>query len=365
LARSFARYLDWSPGFDRENLVVVSAFLSPEKYATGFDLLPAYRAAERALTEIPGVVSSSSASAGPLFGGGDGQWQVATREWDGTSPLPSARWFDIGPGYFGTLGIPVVRGREFRESDDVGSAAVVLVNEALARTLWPGRDPVGETLRIPEVELTLEVVGVVADVPPIVPGEPSAAEMYWPNRQFGRWGTFFVVRTAREVSGLPAAATAALLGVDPDLTLGTPRPLSSFEAGALVRPRFQAVVLLAFALAALALSAVGVYAVVSYRVEQRLREMGIRMALGAASVDVVRLVARSSLGVALWGVLLGVVGALAAGRVLGGMLEGVSRHDPLSLGAAVLLLVVSAAAASVVPAYRAARADPLSSIRAE
>lgn len=365
LSRSFAQYLEWSPGFDRQNFVVVSAFLSPEKYVTRSDLVPVYREAEAALAGIPGVVSASSASAGPLFGGGDGQTLVATQAWDGTGQLPSARWFDVGPGYFETLGVPLVRGREFRESDDAGSGGAVVVNEALARTLWPGAEAVGEVIRLPDRESVLEVVGVVADVPSIVPGEATAPEMYWPNRQLGRWGTFFVLRAEREASSAAAAATDVLLTVDPDLTLGAPRTLSSFEARALVRPRFQAVVLLAFALAALALSAVGVYAVVSYRVERRIREMGIRMALGAAPLDVVSLVVRSSLGVALLGVALGVVGALAAGQVLRGMLHGVSPADPVSLGVAVTLLLASAAVASVVPAYRATRADPLSAIRSE
>jgi ABC-type antimicrobial peptide transport system permease subunit len=221
-------------------------------------------------------------------------------------------------------------------------------------------------LRLPEHgELVLQVVGVVADVPPLTPGESAHPEIYYSNRQNGRPATMFLVRTAGDPGSLARAVTDAILAVDPDVSLGTPRTLASTEARALVKPRFQAVVLLVFALAALALSAVGVYAVVSYAVERRVREMGIRLALGARGQQVVGLVVRSSLPPSLLGVALGLLGALAMGRVLGSLVHGVSPTDPLSLGAAVLLLLGTAVVAAWVPARRATRADPIQAIRSE
>ncbi|MDA0329851.1 MAG: ABC transporter permease [Gemmatimonadetes bacterium] len=365
LTRNFVGYLEWDPGFDRSRLVTVSAFVPPEKYATRAELVPLMRAAEAKLLTIPGVVAVSSASAGPMFGGGDGATQFAPEGWPGTDELPSAEWFDIGPGYFQALGVEIRQGREFVESDEMGSAAVVVVNEALAGLAGPEGDAVGRSLRIPARELSLEIVGVVADVPSIVPGQPPALEMYWPNRQMGRWGTHFVLRTQSDPGSVAASVAPALLTVDPDLAAGTPRTLASLEERALVGPRFQATVLLTFALAALLLAAGGVYAVVSYAVTRRAREMGIRVALGAASLDVIALIVRSSLGPVLVGVGLGLVLALSTGALLEEVLHGVSSADPLSLGGAALLLLLVAAVAALLPAFRATRVDPLVAIKAD
>jgi hypothetical protein len=275
------------------------------------------------------------------------------------------RWYDVGPGYFRTLGVKVVEGREISEADGLDVALVGVVNEAMARAAWPGESAVGKRVRLPDLGLEVEVVGVVADVAPLTPGLPTNPEIYWSNRQAGRPATFFLVRASGDAAGLARGVGDALLSVDPDLSLGTPRTLASQEARQLVRPRFQALVLVAFALAALVLSAVGVYAVVSYAVARRAREMGIRIALGASAPDVLSLVLRSTLGVTLTGVAAGTVGALFTGRLLQGVIHGVSPADPISLGGAALALLTVAIGAAVVPARRATRADPLRVIQSE
>lgn len=365
LTRSFAAYLAWDPGFERESLVAVSAFASTGKYPTPPELYALWRSAEEQVASLPGVTGVATASAGPLFGGGDGATPWVREGGDETGALPSVRWFDVGPGYFRTLGVAVVDGREITEADGLDVAPVAVVNQTLARLAWPGERAVGQRLRLPERDQTLEIVGVVADVPPLTPGEAAAPEIYWSNRQQGRWGTFFVVRASGDPAALSRSVTDALATVDPDLSVGTPRTLSALERRQLVRPRFQATVLLTFALAALVLSGVGVYAVVAYAVTRRVREMGIRMALGARSADVVALVVRSSLGTTLTGVAVGLVGAMLAGRVLQGLVHGVSPTDPLSLGGAAVVLVAAAGVAAWVPARRATRADPLQAIRSE
>ncbi|MDP2957601.1 MAG: ABC transporter permease [Longimicrobiales bacterium] len=365
LVRSFAAYLAWTPGFERTSLLTVSAFANVGKYDSREQLFSMWRQAEEQVAAVPGVTSVATASAGPLFGGGDGAAPYVVEGADESGELPSARWFDVGPGYFRTLGIAVTEGREITEADRVDVAPVAVVNEAMARAAWPGENALGKQVRFPEHDVTFEVVGVVADVDPLTPGQPPAPEIYWSNRQLGRPATFFLVRTGGDAAALSRAVSDALLSVDPDLSLGAPRTLASQESRELVRPRFQAVVMLAFALAALALSAVGVYAVVAYAVARRVREMGIRMALGARAPDVVGLMVRSSLGVTLAGVALGVVGALFAGRLLQGVIHGVSPADPVSLGGAAVLLALAATAAAWVPARRATRADPLSAIRSE
>ncbi|MCG6988616.1 MAG: ABC transporter permease [Gemmatimonadetes bacterium] len=366
LTRSFARYMAWDPGFDRSHLLAVSAFANTGKYSTREQLFSMWRQAETRVAAVPGVRSVATASAGPLFGGGDGATPYEVDGADASGTLPSVWWFDVGPGYFHTLGVPVVQGREITEADGLGVEPVAVVNRAMARAAWPGQSAVGRSVQLPELQhLTVRVVGVVADVQPLTPGQPPHPEIYWSNRQLGRPFTYFLVRTSGDPAALAKAVSGALLDVDPDLSLGTPRPLASAEARMLVLPRFQMLVILVFALAALALSAVGVYAVVSYSVARRVREMGIRMAIGASSSDVVGLVFRSSMAIAFIGVAVGLVGAMGAGRVLRSVAHGVSPTDPLSLAGAALLLLVVAAAAALAPARRATRADPLRALRAE
>jgi predicted permease len=360
LTRSFAGYLAWDPGFEREGLVAVSVFVPPEKYRTSADLVPLYRAIEVRASAVPGVSSASTASAGPLVGGGDGATRIVPEGWSDTGSIPSAEWFDIGPGYFGTLGLPLRSGREFLEADARGSRPVVVVNETLARMAWAGEDAVGRLLTIPDRgEQAYEVVGVVADVPALVPGGSPTPEIYWPNRQQARWGTFLLTRTSGDAAAVGADVARALATVDPDLSVGTPWTLTSLERRALVRPRFQASVLVALALVALILAIGGVYAVVAFSVQRRAREVGIRIALGAARVDIVGMVVRTSLVPAFAGIILGVGGAVAVGSLLRGVVHGVSPTDPVSLGLAALVLAFAAVLAAAAPAAKASRVDPL------
>jgi predicted permease len=365
LARSFGAYLAWDPGFDRTSLLAVSAFVNTAKYDSRATLFAMWRQAEEQVAALPGVASVATASAGPLFGGGDGATPYVPAGKESAGELPSVRWYDVGPGFFRTLGVPVVEGREITEADGLDVAPVAVVNQAMARAAWPGESAVGKRVRLPELERELDVVGVVADVEPLTPGTQAPAEIYWSNRQMGRPATWFLVRADGDAAALSRAVIEALFAVDPDLSLGTPRTLASQEARALVRPRFQAAVLLAFALAALVLSAVGVYAVVSYGVARRVREMGIRMALGASGPQVLALVLRSNLAVTLAGVGAGTVGAVLAGRLLRGVIHGVSPADPVALGGAALVLLAVALGAAFVPALRATRADPLRAIQSE
>ncbi len=367
LSRSFARYLSWDPGFERSGLMAMSAFANSGKYESRAQLFAMWRQAEERVAAVPGVTSVATASAGPLFGGGDGASPYVVDGADPNGQLPSVWWYDVGPRYFATLGLPILEGREITEADGLGVEPVAVVNQTMARNAWPGESAVGKSVTLPELTTrpTFRVVGVVADVQPLTPGDAPLPEIYWSNRQLGRGATFFLVRTTGEPTALAQSVEDAMLEVDPDLSLGTARPLVATEERMLVRPRFEALVILVFALAALALSAVGVYAVVSYSVARRVREMGIRMALGAAAGDVVSMVVRSSMGVALIGIALGLLGAVAAGRVARGMIHGVSPTDPLSLGGAALVLAAAAAFAAWLPARRVTRADPLRAIRSD
>ena len=345
--------------------MAVSAFLDPGKYPSRAEFVSVFRQMEETMEAVPGVTAATSASAGPLFGGGDGATPFTVEGADPTSALPTARWYDIGPGYFATLGLPMVRGREFIEEDDETGPRVAVVNESLARRAWPGENALGQTIHLPELEITFEVVGVVSDVQPMVPGQTPYPEIYWSNRQLGRMATFFLVRASGDPTAVAEAVTGAIQGTDPDAMVGTPYTLSSSAERELVRPRFQAVILITFAMVALILSAVGVYAVVSYAVARRTREVGIRMAIGAGAAEVVTLMARTSLGVAGAGVLLGLGGSLLAGRLIQGLIPGVSPADWLSLSTGAFTLLAVAALAVYVPARRATRVDPLEAMRVE
>jgi putative ABC transport system permease protein len=365
LARSFAAYLSWDPGFDRSSLLTFSAFFDTSNFTSRLELFNLFRQTEESIASVPGVLSVAMASAGPLFGGDDGATQyVVQGRADGGEP-PSAWWFDAGPGYFRTLGLPVLEGREFTEADGTDRPLVALVNRTLARDAWPDGGAVGELVWLPEMDRVVEVVGVVEDVQPLTPGEATRPELFFSNRQLGRPAPFFIVRVSGDPSALAEAVVDAVRAVDPNVSLGLPVTLNSAEEQALVRPRFQALVLTTFALVALVLSAVGVYAVVSYAVARRIPEMGIRMALGAAARDLVWTILRSSLGVTLLGVGVGLLSSLFVGRLLQGMIHGVGLTDPLSLGGSVLVLLLLALAAAYVPARRVTGADPVDAMRAE
>jgi predicted permease len=363
LATSFTRYLAWEPGFDPGSVLAVSVFVDLGKHPTRAQFTDVLRRGEERVAVIPGVEGVATASAGPLFGGGDGATPFETDDRVPSDGSRSAWWFDVGPAFFATLGVPVVQGREFGEEDAPGATPVAVVNETFVRMAWPDGRAVGRAVRLPDQALTLRVVGVVADVPPLEPGQPIHPEIYWSNRQNGRPASFLLVRTSADPEAVASAVTDALLEVDPDFSLGAPFTLAASRDRSLVRPRFQALVMTTLGLVALALSAAGVYAVVSYAVARRMHELGTRRALGATSARIVSLVVASSVAQALLGVGLGSIGALGSARLLEGMIAGVSGTEITSLLGAGAALLGSAAMAAAIPALRATRADPLAAMR--
>ncbi len=364
LGRSFLNLLGWSPGFERQHLVTVWTLLPPARFPRDEDVRGAYRAIRQELSTFPGVDGVSQVSAGPLFGG---------RETDGfrdskrpaAEPLP-ARWYDAGPDYFRTLGTPVLRGRGITAADVTGAPAVAVVNEAFARRMWPGADPIGR--RITAVESggdPMEVVGVLADIPPFRAGEPVEAEVYWPFEQRTRWASYLLIRAADEPERVGRLAAERLAERFPDLQVSRGRTLPELVQARLVSPRFSLLLISAFAGIAVLIAGIGVFGVVNFLVTRRRREIGIRMALGADLGQVMRGVMREGIGLALYGSLLGVAGAIGAGRLIASMLAGVSPFDPVTLVLVPVGLATVAAVAAFLPALRAARTDPLTVLRTE
>jgi predicted permease len=268
----------------------------------------------------------------------------------------------VSPDYFSTLGIPLVRGRAFDQRDRAGAAPVAIVNQSFARRFWPAGDPIGR--RIVTGDVTREVIGIARDAKYVSLGEEPQPHYYVPWAQAYEPDMVLQVRTAGDPRALLPALAAQARAIDPDLPV-EPITIEQHLGYALLPQRLGAIVLGAFGAIGVGLAALGLYGVMSYIVSQRTAEIGIRMALGATASDVRRLVVRRGMGLTAVGLAIGLAGALAAGRLVAGFLFGVRAADPLILGVVVALFGAVAFAASWIPAYRAARVDPMRVLRAE
>ncbi|HEX9894240.1 MAG TPA: ADOP family duplicated permease [Gemmatimonadales bacterium] len=364
LTRSFVNLIRWRPGFETEHLVVVWTSASPGRFTRGADVALLQRQAREIIGGVAGVTGVANVSNGPLFGGIEPGTFVSREE--GPRREVAARWYDASPGYFETLGLPLVRGRAFTAADVPGSTPVAVVNETFARRLWPGADPIGRRVAEDRPDATvLEVVGVVQDITPFRAGEPPVPGIWWPYDQAPRWGAYLVLRTAVPPVNLVPAIEERLEATVPGLQLGTFRTMPELISARLVTPRFNLVLIAGFATLALLMAVVGLYGLVSFLVALRLRELAIRMALGASGIAVRRQVFARSLRLALVGVGIGLVGAVALGRLLRTLLAGVSPLDPATLTLVPVVLLACVVLATWQPARRASRADPMTLLRAE
>jgi predicted permease len=281
----------------------------------------------------------------------------------------------ISSGYLSALHIPLLRGRDFSDSDLVGRTAVILISESMAREFWPGENALGKRLTLTfSADKIREVVGIVGDVKldGLDQTRPSAT-LYVPLDQMslpstGGWNSFpmtLAVRPGSSSAGLVSAVSNAVHDVDREMPLRDILTMDDLVANSLTQQRFNMLLLGAFAGLALLLAGVGIYSVLSYSVRRSVREIGIRMALGAQLSDVLRSVVLEGMKPTLLGVAIGASGALALGRVLSGMIYGVRATDPLTFLAVAVLLAVIALLASFIPAYRATKVDPMVALRYE
>ncbi|HKG94721.1 MAG TPA: ABC transporter permease [Gemmatimonadaceae bacterium] len=366
LTRSFAAQVRWAPGFEQDHLLTTWVLASPGKFERGRQVAAFLAGAMEELRAIPSVVSVGAGSAGPLFGG-DGEMTLTIdgRPASPTGPRQAALWYDVSPGYFATLGVPVVRGRDILASDVEGAPRVAVVNESFVRRYLARQEPLGRRVHMTEHHAEFTVVGVVRDVPPVRPGEEVRPQIFWSNRQMPRYATYFLVRTAGDPAAVARAIEARLHAYDPEMQVSAVRTMRDWLSADLTRPRFGMTLLATFGLLALALSLVGTYSLLAYTVARRTKEIGIRMALGARQSTVMAAVVGRGMRLAAIGVVLGIIGALGATRLLSSMLAGIGPRDPLTFAAIVLLLLGTAAAACLVPARRASRIDPMKAIRAD
>jgi len=370
LMRSFLNLQQVEPGFDPRGVLTFNLYLPDAAYGTAEEVSGFYNRMFDALEALPGAER-----AGMIFGLPLGRYNgSSTFSIDGR-PDPEtgdnyAMVRVVGGRYFEAMRIPIRRGRTFTRTDAVKAPLVALINEATARRYWPDTDPVGQRLRLHAsfVEGRFgfrEIVGVVGNVKQRGLEEDAQPEVYIPFAQQAVGFGTVVVRAAGDPAALAGPVRETIRGLDPMLPLADVESMTGVVSDSIARDRFTTALLSVFALLAVTLALVGVYGVTSFTVSQRTREIGVRMALGADRADVLRLVASNSLALGVAGVLIGLAGALAASRLLSGLLFGVSATDPLTLGAVAAALVAAALAASYFPARRAAHVDPLVALRDE
>jgi putative ABC transport system permease protein len=364
MVRSLAHLVAVDPGFDPSGVLTLRLNSTPGTRPR--DSLPGfYQTLIGELHALPGVTSVALGDCPPLSGGCNMTLMAfhdRPRVKPGTEPILGVHW--VTPEWFQTLRVPLLSGRLFTDGDALGGRKVVLVNATAARRFWPNESPIGRSVGIYQGGFdTAYVAGVVGDVRFQTIDSVAAADVYLPYAQSPRGGAMVYLRTSGDPLSLVAAARSKIHDVGADLPVYDVRTLSSRVGDATAQARFSALLLTVFAIAALALATIGIYGVISFAVAQRTREIGIRVALGADRGAVLRLIVGQGAGVAAVGLVLGVVAALAATRVLRALLFDVTPTDPLTLIAVVALLAVAALVACWIPARRAARLQPATALR--
>jgi len=325
---------------------------------------------------LPGVEEAGAIDSLPLNGGGSHQpFSIEGRPVLPMADQPEVDVRGISPGYLRTMRVPIIRGRDFLESDAAGRPGVALISEALARRFWPNEDPVGKHLTLTFFpETPREVVGIVGDVKvdslnetrPVDTIYVSTNQLTPPRgEKFQSFGLTLAVRTKSDPHNAISAVTEAVHQVGPDIPVTDVLSMDDVIAQSMSPQRFNMTLLAAFAGLALLLAAVGIYGVLSYTVRRRVREIGIRMAMGASQSDILRLVVGDGMKPILIGVALGLTAALALSRLVASLVFGVQPTDPLTFTVVSLLLLVVGVVANSLPAYRATCVEPVRALREE
>src|SRR6266542_912146 len=377
LIRSFWRLQQVDTGFRAEQLLTLRLFPPASTYANDQQVAAFYEKLLERVRSLPGVKDAAVTDGLPL-----GDWSGGTMiEVEGqsfrTGGHNTAGWHVVSPEFFRTLGVRLLRGRLLEDADQEQATPVAVVNETLARLHWPNEDPLGRRIRLPNgsqaTTAFLIVVGVVADVKNDGLTEAVRQEVYVPLRQrtaaiagmgFARQMTL-AVRTSVEPLNLVNAIRQEVMALDRNVPIASVRTMEQIMATVTVQPRFNMILLGIFAAVALVLAAVGIYGVLSYSVTQRTHEIGLRLALGAQQGEVLKLVVRQGMILALLGVAIGLAASFALTRLLTGLLYGVSATDPLTFIVIALLLTMVALIACWIPARRATKVDPMIALRHE
>ncbi len=361
LIRSFIALTQVNPGFKPDGAITLRLTFQGADYQGGEQVRNRVEQLLTRVRELPQVTAVAAGSILPLGGlGALNDFAV-----EGAPPPPPEVNQEIAvasatPDYFKAIGTPLIRGRLFNDLDQPKSPPVVLLNEAAAKKWFPNQDPIGRRVLSGGPR---EVVGIVGDVLQRSPGQPAVAQLFTPYSQRTGRTIRLIVRTDGDPLTLAGAVREQVRALDPNIPLPQATPLADVVSRSVAQPRFYTSLLTLFAAVALILSATGIFGVMSYSVAQQSKEIGIRMALGAKAGDVLRSVVGRALALAGAGVIVGVAAALMLGGFLANQLYGVTRFDPMTLVAVIAVLLASAGLASLLPASRAARLDPMTAFK--
>ena len=370
LIRSFARVRDVDPGFNPRNVLTLELTMTGERYKDKQAVLAAYHELWQRLQSLPGVTSAGAVTSLPLsqmFA-----WGPITVE--GRVPPPGEKFINadvrmVSGRYFRAMEIPLRQGRLFQEDDVADKPRVAIVDDYMAQQLWPNQDPIGKRLHIGGIGETsspwITVVGVVGRVKQYTLDSDSRIAFYLPQTQYVTRAMNVVMRSTNDPVALAGSVKQQIHDLNADLPLYNVSTMQERFDKSLARRRFIMLVLGAFAAISLGLAVIGIYGLIAYLVGQGSREVGIRLALGASPANIMKLIVRGGMTLALWGVAIGLGGALAVSRLMRSLVFGVGVTDVVTFVAVPSLLGCVALAASYVPARRASRIDPSTSLRCE
>jgi putative ABC transport system permease protein len=368
LIKSFGRLQSIDPGFNAKNVLTMTVNVPEWKYDSDPKIVNFFQAAATQLRALPDVESVGSINTLPFNGPHSG-----TRfEIEGRPAPPPGQRLTTGicvtdVNYFDAMKIPLKQGRLFTAQEASEARHVVVINEAFARQYLPGENPIGKrvTINMKDANVPTEIIGVVADTKHLALDGELEAMAYWPHPELVYPSMTFVVRTRGEATNLAAAARNVIHTLDPQQPIGQVTTMNQLLAKSIAGSRFNTVLLMVFALVALLLAAVGTYGVMSYAVTQRTHEFGIRMALGAGTADVLKLVLRRGMTLAIIGLLFGLAGAFALTRLMTTLLFEVNPTDAFTFAIVSASLIVVALLACYIPARRATKVSPLVALRSE
>jgi predicted permease len=370
LIRSFMRVKDVSPGFNPQGSLTFELTMSGSKYKDKQAVLAAYHELWQRLEALPGVAAAGAVTSLPLSQ--MYAWGPITVE--GRVPPPGEKFINadtrVASGdYFQAMGIPLLSGRLFGDHDDLANPRVALIDDYMARQLWPNQDPVGKRFHIGSITDTnspwITIIGVVGQVKQYTLDSDSRIAFYLPQSQYPARAMNVVVRSSSDPAALTAAVKQQVRELDGDLPLYNVVTMQHRLDESLARRRFTMLLLGVFAMVALALATIGIYGVMAYLVSQGARDLGIRMALGATPNAVLMLIVSRGVVLAVTGAAAGVLAAVVVSRLLRSLLFGIAATDPLTFVGVPSLLVLIALVASYIPALRASRIDPAQSLRHE
>ncbi len=366
LIRSFARLQQVNPGFNFNNALSVNIALPGRKYPNQDQYSAFFGQLIEKISVLPGVVAVGATQVLPIQGDYLVGFKLQGRPPDPPGQDKSPNYYAVTPAYFKAMGIPLLRGRLFTEQDNRNAAPVAVINETMAKTYFPDEDPIGKGINLSQgPEKFREIIGIVGDVKQYGLSQPTTLQAYDPYLRMPFSGVTLVVRSEGNPAALSGPIRSEVLALDKEQPVSRIRTLDQIVSGSVQQQQFLMLLLGVFAAVALILAAVGLYGVMSYAVTQRTHEIGIRMALGANSGNVLRLVVGHGMTLALIGVAIGLAGAFGLTRLMSKLLFAVSTTDPITFAVISVLLTGVALGACLVPASRATKVDPMVALRHE